>query len=74
MKRCVIPEKKAQETLQEIQESYSKQFIFFVTWEWAQLADVFVPGKPFQPSESLLDPFVSYDENEVFRIQTQERE
>jgi hypothetical protein len=30
--------------------SYSQHFVFFVTYKLAQLARVFVPGKPFQPS------------------------
>ncbi len=29
---------------------YSQDFIFFANYEWAELARVFVPGKPFQPS------------------------
>jgi hypothetical protein len=29
---------------------YSQQFIFCVTYEWAQYAWVFVPGRLFQPS------------------------
>ena len=33
-----------------LQESYSQHFIFIVTYEWAQEAGVFVPGKTFQPS------------------------
>jgi hypothetical protein len=42
-----------------------------VTYEWAQLARVFVPGKPLEPGvtkhSSILDPFVSYKENEVLQ-------
>ncbi len=38
------------------------------------LATVFVPVKPLQPSVmqhcNLVDPFISYEENEVLRIQT----
>ncbi len=51
---------------------YSQHLIFFVTYEWAQWAKVFVPGKPFRPSvmlhSSLLGTLVSYIENYVLRF------
>ncbi len=28
---------------------YSQHFIFLQTYEWAQLAGVFAPGRPYQP-------------------------
>ncbi len=44
-------------------------FIFFVTYDWAQKARVFVTGKPFWPTvvqlSSLLGQYISYEENEV---------
>jgi hypothetical protein len=44
---------------------YSEYFIFFIAYKWTQKF-VFVPGKPFQDSAiSLLDPIVTYEENEV---------
>ncbi len=57
------------ETPYRAQGAYSQHFIFFVTYHWAQKARVLhytrlerlARGK----HSSLLDPFVSYEENEV---------
>ncbi len=43
--------------------SYSQQFIFFVTYKWAQKARVFVVNKTVQPSVKLLVPSVINDKN-----------
>jgi hypothetical protein len=52
------------------QGSYSKHFIFFVTCAWAQKVRVFYYTKlerlTRDKDSSLLDPFVSNKENEVF--------
>jgi hypothetical protein len=44
--------------------SYSQRLVFFITYEWAQKAKLFVPGKPFQPNlmchSSLLGPYTHY--------------
>ncbi len=51
---------------QNVQLPYSQHLNFFVTYEWAQQASVFVRVKPFKLSlmehSSLLGPFVSYGE------------
>jgi hypothetical protein len=48
-------------------ELYSQNFIFFVTFEWAQYARGFVPCKPFHfqvmQHSSLLGLFLRYEEN-----------
>jgi hypothetical protein len=53
-----------------VQGPYSQHFIFFTSHKWVQRARVFLPGDPFQPSEtknsSLLGPCLSYEENKVF--------
>ncbi len=53
----------------------SQNFIFCVTYEWAQKASVFVPDEHFQRTEmqhsSLLGQFVRYEENRVLWIQPQ---
>ncbi len=45
-------------------------FTFLASNEWVHKAGVFIPGKPFQASvmqhSSLLGPFLSYEENEMF--------
>ncbi len=47
---------------------YSQHFIFFVTYDWAHLARIFVPDMSFQPSvikhSSLLGSFLICEENE----------
>jgi hypothetical protein len=40
----------------------SKHFDFFVTYEWAQEATVFVPGRPLHAYQF---HFISYGENNV---------
>ncbi len=49
-----------------------KTLFFFITYEWAQWARLFAPGKPFQLSvikhSILLGPLVSYEEKEVLWI------
>jgi hypothetical protein len=48
---------------------YSQYSISFITYKLAQLARVFLPAEPFQPSVtqhlSLLGPFASYKENKL---------
>jgi hypothetical protein len=43
---------------------YSQRLVFFITYEWAQKAKLFVPGKPFQPNlmchSCLLGPYTHY--------------
>ncbi len=52
---------------------HSQHFIYFITYQWAQKSRVLVPCKLFQPSvmqhSNLLGPFLSYEENELLRIQ-----
>jgi hypothetical protein len=54
---------------------YSQHFSSVVTYELDQSFRVFATTKPFQPFVmkhfSLVDPFVSYDENELLWIWTQ---
>jgi len=44
--------------------SYSQRLVFFITYEWAQKAKLFVLGKPFQPNlmchSCLLGPYTHY--------------
>jgi len=57
------------EPWKENQGPYSQHFNFSITYEWAQLVIVLVPSKSFQPRAmkrfSLLDPFLSSEENKV---------
>ncbi len=57
------------------QALYSQKIIFFVTYESALKARVFVPGKPYLLSvlqhSSLLNWFLSCEESEVLWIRTQ---
>jgi hypothetical protein len=50
---------------------YSQNFIFLVTYEWAQLANVLVLCKPFQLRimvlSSLMGPLISYNRIYVLR-------
>jgi hypothetical protein len=55
----------------------SQHFIFFVTYEWAYLGRVLhycrLESLNSNKHSSLLDPLVSCEENEVLRIQPQDR-
>jgi hypothetical protein len=48
------------------QGQYSQHYIYFITFEWDQQAEVFVPVKPFMSCvmecSSLLGPFPSNEE------------
>jgi hypothetical protein len=62
-------------TFLNIQWPYSQHFIFFVSYDRAQKARVFVHSKPFQPSVtkhySFIGTSTSYRENEVLYIHPQ---
>jgi hypothetical protein len=50
--------------------AHSLHLIFFITYEWAEIAKPFVPGKTFQHSVmQQFSLFVSYKENEALVIQ-----
>ncbi len=54
---------------------YSQYFIFFIAWEWAQQAKVLHFTSLLERSAShkrsnFLDPFISYEENEVLLFTT----
>jgi hypothetical protein len=52
--------------------SYSQNFIFFITYKWAQLAREFLYTRlEMLPNDCLLGPFVSYRENEMLQIRSQ---
>ncbi len=54
---------------------HSQHFIFFTIYIWSQYIRVFLPSKPFQRGvvkhSSLLGPFISWKENEMFWIPAQ---
>jgi hypothetical protein len=53
------------------QAPYSKHLIFFVTYEWGQLARVLrntrLERLAMDRHSSLLSPFISYKENKVYQ-------
>jgi hypothetical protein len=53
----------------KVQGPYSQHFIFLVTYEWAKQARVLhcsgLESLVRDKHSSLLDPFISYEENEV---------
>jgi hypothetical protein len=48
----------------------SQHLIFFVTYEWAQLANAFVPGRPCQPSLIFASKATAYPCEATFRCST----
>jgi hypothetical protein len=70
-----IAQTKVTKSKGKIQGPYSQNFIFFVTYEWVQLARIVYRAKLERLASdklfSLLDAFISYEENEVFGIRPQ---
>jgi hypothetical protein len=47
---------------------YSQDFVFFVTYEWAQLASVLAPGSPFQTNLMFVGKARAYPSETFFQV------